>query len=244
MRGQGVIQAPKLSTRLQAELDDLRARYGIEPTAEEILWLARACDRCDNPSDTERLDLIGCPREIGKTGVYLWQLTVGASCWLDEFAARWWGEKSKRYYWALVYALAHARTSGAFTSLVDEGVAAKKIHEFGNSLTASSREIEYSVDVALGRPSEHVPSSKKKEEQGKKADWLEIVRGIEVGTGIKADEWLWGRSAAYTIRAYGEMRQIITARAGGKPSHERTSLDAALNNLARIKKAIKVRHDE
>jgi len=225
-----------LSQRLRIELDDLRERYGVEPSIEEVLWLSKACDRCDNPYTHERIDLMDIPCPVG--GVHVWPLTIGAACWLDAYASAWWGKSDELYFWALAYALVNARDSNAFRHMTDEQTAGEAVKECALRFAVNREELEAAIDFVLGKPFETVPDEKQLAEAKAKMDWARLVQEIETSTGITADIWLWGKSAAYTAQAYCRHREISIALAGGKMRRTRDAMDDAVNNLARVKKAI------
>ena len=232
--------APPLSQRLRIELDDLRERYGVEPSIEEVLWLAKACDRCDNPYELERLDLIDPPCQIGTTGVYLWRLTVSASCWLDGYAFKWWCGSDDLVLWSLTYAMANGRDPKAFECATSQDAAFDKIKELGLRLAVQKEEVEECVDFMLGKPSEKVPDSKARAAKLAQTDWSRFVQFLETQTGIAADVWLWGKSAHYALQAYTHHHETIIALAGGKANGTKTlePLSMALTELAKVKNAI------
>jgi len=55
--------------------------------------------------------------------------------------------------------------------------------------------------------------------------------------------WLWGKSAAYTARAYLEHRRIINAVAGNE-TEMTDALDDALTALAIVKRNLWIKHNE
>ena len=135
-----------MSLRLQAELDKLKAS-GIAPgdlTASELAALVRACDRCDNPFSAANAEAAGFPVKV-REGVWLWRPTAGAVVWLDEYAARWWGEDSLHYKWAAVYAMLHARERDAFMKMTDERDGISVSRRNSMSILMSSTGISFSM---------------------------------------------------------------------------------------------------
>lgn len=226
------------SLRFRTECADLENRVGVPLSAAEAVKLWLACDRVDHPYKGRNLDLIGKPVVNGNLTLY--KLTVGASVWLDECAEKWWGNNTGEYFWALVYSLAHGRTVGAFDSLLDKNSAEKTINKWQKTITLTRGEVEEAVDAILdiGRD---IPSSKeqaqRQTQQPQDIDWSGLIQELEITTGIPAHEWLYGKSAEYTLRAYSKHRDILILTAGGNPDSV-DELDTAITQLARTKKQI------
>ena len=68
-----------------------------------------------------------------------------------------------------------------------------------------------------------------------------IVARLETHSGIPRDEWIWGRTARYCIRAYADIRRYARESGMGGAERVRDELDEAVNALARLKKSIKRR---
>ena len=228
--------------RLEAELAGIRSRFGTIDglTADEIAALVDACRRADSPFGSAHKELLGMPAAVLR-GYEFRPLTIGASVWLDEYAAKWWGDDSNRYFWALVYALVHGYERAAFTSLTSEEAARRAISRMTLRFAFGRKALERAVDAALGRRT----PDKRAGDDGDESpmDWSAVVAELEAATGIRRDEWLWGRSEQYTAWAYSKMRRLVAMRAGDRDSGKRIldSLDRAIQNLAEIKHGIKTR---
>ena len=235
-----------MNLRLQQELNDLRARFGSldRLTADELEELVDCCRRADHPFAEKAKALLDAPAATLR-GVPFYPLTVGASIWLDEYAEKWWGDDNNRYFWALVYALVHARARAAFACLTSEDSARRAIRRMALHFVFSRRALEEAVDKALGRSGNDAPDTREPDAAEREAamtDWSAMVARLEVESGIVRDDWLWGRSAEYTVRAYHELH-VFAARASGGDDRRRMfdELDRAINALARLKKRIKER---
>lgn len=228
--------------RLEAELAGIRSRFGTIDglTADEIAALVDACRRADSPFGSAHKELLGMPAAVLR-GYEFRPLTIGASVWLDEYAAKWWGDDSNRYFWALVYALVHGYERAAFTSLTSEEAARRAISRMTLRFAFGRKALERAVDAALGRGEQKKDSADADNDDP--LDWSLMVAELEAATGIRRDEWLWGRSEQYTARAYSKMRRLVAMRAGDRDSGKRIldSLDRAIQNLAEIKHGIKTR---
>lgn len=227
--------------RLQNELRRLAARgvSASDLTADEVDALVMACRRAENPYEGVNADAMGKPVMVCD-GVFLWRMTAGASAWLDEYPDKWWGagtEKRPRYFWALVYALIHAREREAFAGLDTEEKAEKAILRCVLRIPATVEEIEYAVDVALGRRTD---TKRRGNFIDESVDWSRIAARLEAHSGIKSEEWLWGRSASYAVRAYNDLLRLAAATSGDAATFERKQdeLDYALNDLTALRAAI------
>ena len=228
--------------RLQNELNDLRSRYKVrldDLTADEIAELVDCCRKVDDPFGGAGVALSDLPVACIK-GVPIYPLTVGASIWLDEYVAEWWGKDNTCYFWALVFAMIHAHEKDVFAQLTDRGKARRRILATCLRFMFDRRTLEQAVDRALGAPSDD--GDRKRNETESHNDWVAFLARLETQTGIHRDEWLWGRSAAYTIRAYRDLHAFAARYAAiGDRVRIFDAMDRALNALARLKKRIKVR---
>ncbi len=232
---------------LENALRDLRDRFGAEAsalTADEMFDLVECVRRAESPFADVNADAMGFPVKVCE-GVYLWRLTAGASAWLDDYAGVWWGGErdGKRYFWALCYALAHARSKEAFIGLDTPQKAHDAIRKFALRVPATQKELALAVDKALGRTDDADDPKRGATPQKENAlDWAALVARLEGQSGIRADEWLWGRSAGYAVRAYNDLatfaRRYGAATGGGEERRMKDLLDEAMNALARCKARI------
>ena len=229
-----------MSLRLQKELADIKARFGSLDalTADELEEIVDCCRRMDDPFGDASASLLDVP-VAHLRGADFRRLTVGASIWLDEYADRWWGGDDSRYFWALVYALTHSGDPDAFLPLQTERAARAAILRTALRFAFSRRALERAVDAALGRTD--AAPRRMPGEPRVKTEWFSILASLESASGVPLKEWLWGRSAAYTVKAYQEMRHLASMRGGSEGARMFDELDAAINALARAKKRIKDR---
>lgn len=215
--------------RLESEIAKLKSA-GVslaDLTAAEVAELVRACDRCDNPFGAVNAEAAGFPVKV-RDGVSLWRLTAGAIVWLDEYAARWWGEDTAAYKWATVYAMRHARDAAAFHTLTDEADAYRAIR--ADLLTLNCTEEE--IDAALARFNDD--GGDKRRPPVTAPDWRALAAMVEARTGIKAEEWIWGRAALSLADSYNRLCQFAAAEGGAKPPRMKDELDKAIIRLARV----------
>ncbi len=228
--------------RLQTELNDLRSRFKVrldDLTADEIVSLVDCCRRVDNPYGEAGVVLSDLPVARIK-GVDIYPLTIGASIWLDEYAEEWWGRDNICYFWALVFAMVHAHDRDVFANLTERGKARRAILATCLRFVFDRRTLEEAVDKALGTSGND--GGKVTPGPEMRNDWVAFLARLETQTGIRKDEWLWGKSAMYTIRAYRDLHAFASKYAANKDKvRVFDAMDRALNALARLKKSIKDR---
>lgn len=223
-------------------LRDLKTRFGVEAsdlTPDELFELVEAVKRIENPFREVNADALGFPVKVCD-GLYFWKLSAGASAWLDDYAADWWGDEKneKKYFWALCYALANSRKREAFVSLDTPRIAYKAIRKFVLGIPANQRELALAVDKVLGRvPDDDDPKNGKTKLLEHAIDWSHVAARLESESGIKQEDWLWGRSASYTIKAYNDLKAFAKryGAAGGEGAERLADeLNKALTSLAKV----------
>ena len=222
-------------------LRDLGTRFGVtaaDLAPDELFQLVEAVRRVENPFAEVNADAIGFPVKVCE-GTYFWKLSAGAYAWLGDYAARWWGGErdEKRYFWAMAYAAANSRNKDAFVGLDTEAAAYRAIRRSVMRMAATPGEIAVALDKILGRVDDDDDPRRRRGNLVRKAtDWSHIAARLESESGICADEWLWGRSAVYTMKAYDDLaafarRYVAAGGAGGDRLMD--ELDDAMNALAR-----------
>jgi len=166
---------------------------------------------------------------------------VGASVWLDEYAAKWWGDNNTCYFWALVFAIVHGHERDTFANLTERHTARAAILNTCIRLAFTRKEVEKAIDKALGRIDN--PFAEDREVDGNAhTDWVAFLARLETQTGIAKEEWLWGKSASYTVRAYQDLHTFAASyAANGSKVRVFDEMDRAINAMARLKKSIKDR---
>lgn len=223
-----------MTPRLKNEIARLSSK-GVsltDLTPEELVNFIHAVERCDNPYARINADAIGIPVEVCE-GVYFWRLTIGAIVWLEEFAGRWFTDRPEANFWATAYACRHAREKDAFVKLTTEEAAYEAIRNDILQLPCTTEEVTTAVNICLDID---IPQKPAKRVAEAKNAWEAIVRRLEVGTGIKRDEWLFGCSYEYAIEAHADMLELGRALAGtsGK-KNSKDQLDKAVEALELIK---------
>ena len=237
-----MIAKPTIHPMAEQHLRELRERWGIEPDLSEALWIVQLCDRVLHPTG-DRADLCGLPVRAGVSDVWLWPVTIGAGIFIEARLQRWYGGDNRRGTLALAWVLAHARDSQALRQAArGREFADALIDEWTAGLTCTVPELEAALDELLP------PSPEKKDEQEPAepagANWPEIVRELEVITGLPADHWLWDISRDGTVSAWLKARAVVAAKAVGTAPLMLAEIDAALQYLATAKAAIIKAHKD
>ena len=232
--------------RFQKEAQSLRERHGIgmdDLTAGELAALVHAVERVCSPYTDMNVELVERPVFVCK-GVWFWRPTAGAQIWLDEYAAKWWPKKSRRWKWAQVYALKNARDAEAFAPLVTRWEAEKAIVACALRLPVHGAELQDAINRAYGIMPHDAPRKARSRVERMRAeaetDFAAIVARLEVESGIPRSIWLWERSIVYAMNAYCQMHEFAAAfsMSGKDRSRMVDELDDAMRNLAAVKAAI------
>lgn len=227
-----------MSAHFEKEVAELRQR-GItldQLTADEVEELVLACKRMANPFSECNLEAVGMPVVLAD-GTTLYNLTIGASVWLDEFAFKWWGKQTKAYFWALVYALANGRTPESFSGEMTSPEKAKeRIVKMAARIHITEDELLDGIYRAMHNRRERTENASGRIERG--TDWGELIRTMEATTGIPSRYWAWECSSDWVVREYHKQRQFIKAMKGEREVRMKDELDYATNALARIRSSI------
>lgn len=226
-----------MSVLLQAEIAKLSSQ-GVaagDLLPGEMEALVHACDRMASPFSAVNVEAAGFPVRVSE-GVTLWRLSVGAIVWLDEFAARWWGEGSEAFKWATVYAMRHGRDRGAFSGLVEEEAAYRAVRD--DAVTVDCTEDE--IAAAMGRFHVGGADAPPPPRGGWRAqtDWRALVQDLAARTGIDEQAWAWGRSAEECAAVFHRHCEFAAASGGARVPRMRDELDRATTHLARVEAGI------
>lgn len=226
--------------RLQVELDDLRERFGVPVdalTADEIAAMVDCCRRIDNPYSDMNADLISPGVDVRGTRFY--PITIGAAIWLENYVAQWWPNDDRRYFWALAYACANANDPDAFMEVVTREEAERRIKRLGLRFVFSRKALQNALNKCLGSTDDTTEDRKASDEAI--MDWSRLVVRLEAHSGIQRDDWIWKRTARYSVMAYDDIRRYAKEISNEKAERAKDDLDRALEALARLKRSIKAR---
>lgn len=225
-----------MNVLLEKELAELGAK-GITPndlTADELFALVKGVERMQKPFRDANIELVGFP-VILTDGTTLFNLTIGATVWLDEYAGEWWDTNTKTYFWAMVYALVHGRDRSAFEGMTDRETARSKIVKLALSIHVTEEELLEGIERAVHRLGGGEKTIARIEQD---TDWSEIVRSLELHTGLPAEKWVWDKSADWCVKEYNKQRRYAEALKGGSSPRMKDELDFATSALARVRYTI------
>ena len=100
------MEAPGIHPKLTAALDAFRAA-GVQPTDEEIIWLALLRQKCDRPSDGSLAWPMGAP--LKAAGENWWQMHRPAEIWFDRAFKAFEGSQRGQVL-AFMFAHAHSQS--------------------------------------------------------------------------------------------------------------------------------------
>ena len=234
---------PTLSRYAAGGVRELRER-GIEPTHDEVIWLHELGKRVESPGG-ERLDRIGFPVRLGN--VYLWRLTVMASEWLHQFAFEWWRDDAFMVTASLAFASAHGRGLPfhglGLSHYVDEREVRAAVAGWFRTLTVSADELESALDMLLAREdADAPPPDVKRQAESAGIAWADVLRDMEVLTGLPADHWATRMSRDDVVDAYARAHAIHAARGGAGVGSSTKQTDNAIRVFRRAIVAIVKAH--
>ena len=235
---------PKLSPVAEAHIRELRERWQVEPTVEEILWINELASDMECPCRGERFDLIGTPVRAGNA--WLWPMTVMSAIWWDDFGHGWFADSGIMYLHALAFALAHGRGAeivvpraswplrsnkrvASLALLTDRADAARAISWWALHVGATRGEVEFAVDACLPPPPTKHPRQQPR--PFAPIDWQTVVHELCLMSGESADYWTKGTSMIATTHAYARAWAILAARAGHSIGNATSPADDALRAL-------------
>lgn len=164
----------------KAELKRLRAS-GINPTDEEIYWLATLGEKITNPNRRTLNPLeAGAPVVAGCE--VLWPLTNQASWWLDIVTG--WFEGINDLY-AVAFAMAKGREHGAFDSYTVKDSAVDAVKEWAQKLTCTPGELAKAVNILLDND-----SPERDLDENDPVDFMNTLAELEVATHQPKETWM------------------------------------------------------
>ena len=145
------VSKPKVRAIVTSAVDEIKAA-GVEPTVEDILWLAHLADQMAHPSPLDSVEVLCAPVKCGRAKLY--PRTIAGDLWLEHCASRWWPAHKcpLMYLLSELYALAHGGNPGVMQSVYSRSVASVKVRVWAAAnLPVSYRQIEVALDAVAGR---------------------------------------------------------------------------------------------
>jgi hypothetical protein len=146
------IQKPEVSALLHAALDEIKSA-GVEPSAEDVIWLHDLCVRQIIPDSTRVDPYIDPPAHIA--GMELWPLTIQAEMWLENYAFQWWNDDNMATVLATAWAMYHSNPNTETNHFLNH---TGRIHSWlairawaFKQLTCSKETLKWACEKILGR---------------------------------------------------------------------------------------------
>lgn len=251
-----MIREPHIPPLAEAHLRELRSRWLIQPTDQEILWIVELSKRVLSARHETDLDLIGDPVRVGDSSIYLWRLTIGCWLWLTKRAMpAVAGQEKIVGQCTMAFALAHARRPEVLLPLVSPKAILDTVQSFMETMPVTEDELTAAVDAALqidredlaeALPRPGLPGVAPSEDAADPVDPIEksnalvsiIPQDIALMTGTDPVYWTWQASRDAAIRAYTQARRYQSATAGAAVPDKQDDLVAALKDLKTAIKTI------
>ena len=143
-----IVLKPRIKALFDSGIKQL-AKDGVDPTAEEIVWLYSLAERAIKSNSGEETAFFNSPIKI--SGIYLYPLTIQASIWIEHYARKWWRNDERKDLWSVAYAMAHAQKPKAFEKLTTRTIAETKLIRFMfRHLFVSQDRLRQAVTQILG----------------------------------------------------------------------------------------------
>lgn len=155
-----LIPKPRLRALFDTSVTDLQSA-GVTLNPFEFYWLGTLCERCiERPGHAP--DFSRPAFECG--GVSFYYLTVGASTWLQDYAAQWWPATSDRWtdqnadmdLLSTAYAMAYAYEPDKFQKLAAKDHARLVIRTWASRLSCGERELVRAIKSWSGEADQQV----------------------------------------------------------------------------------------
>lgn len=225
--------ASRLHPIAAGEIAGLRDE-GIEPTADQIVWLDRIARRYDQP----RLDApaAGEPVQAGD-GCWLWPLTIQASRWYAR-AVQWFDGDAELEGLTLAFALAHSRTEGVFEFMPHAGTAQSRIEQWAGQLACTQAELIIAVNRVL-HVDEGIPYLDEGESGASVTTDADIVASLCAQCGGSPEQWerMVCRDYIWT-----QIRAINAQEGAGADGSARPEFESVTRDLGWALLAIRIAH--
>jgi hypothetical protein len=206
-----IIQKPIVSPLVNSALDEIRKR-GVEPSAEDIVWLHYSAQKMTGRDVRDIPVLLDLPLEVG--GTLLWPMCRGAALWFRFVALPLFGDDVR----VLAFALAFGRDAEGLQRLNARAQIADKVNTWANTLSCTAQALEEAVDRVVMGDSEPVDIDSPLE--NKKMQYRAVNYGESVALlchnypGTTPAYWLWDVSQDFMDDCYSHIAKMMPGYSG------------------------------
>lgn len=205
--------ANTLSPVAAQAITELREKFGVEPTVDEIVWLHNLGQRVENPGGAPHAGLAGAPVCVGN--VALWPLSMGASRWFLEVGEPLFG-KQKFGELVLAYAMAHSRQPEVLWRFTSPDAVRSAVKDWQRVVGVRWRELEAALYIAQGREPIRPPPDPKAEPipayQTERNLRVVIAELCAEHPGTTPDYWRWGTGMTEALECLYAVRSQKRAK--------------------------------
>lgn len=154
------IPTTRTSLLFKSAIQEL-AKSGVVPDPEDSVWLHSICERVVSTGKKKIAPFSDPVVEIN--GVRFYELSVGASSWIEDYAYSWWADAPSGGFissWtepnhnldvlATAYAMAHSRDKDAFSSLIEEEHARLVIRTWALKIPITFKQLKNAINFYIG----------------------------------------------------------------------------------------------
>lgn len=203
-----------LHERAEAAINGLRAE-GIDPTLDEVVWLNDVARELDSGSPLSA----GIPYRAGDS-LWLWPFTIQGAAWYAR-VLDWYAEDEDGAFFALAYALAYGRQSGAFYLLQDAVAARKQVDSWKRVLRCTVDELTYAIRGCLSQDDSQIRLPGEEIDGFREPDWGAEIADIIEAVGGTPQQWECEVTRAYFNRQIAAVnRQRMAVMDDDRPSQK------------------------
>ena len=229
-----MLERTRLEPLAAQHVKELRERFHIEPTLDDILWLHDLAKRVMRPGGAPHAGLAGAPVRVGN--LTLWPMTIGAGEWFATVGLPLCEAKNAMGIYVTAYAMACARQPEVLLPIASWSQLRDCLKQFRRGMGVRAKELVAAVQCVLERDSIEMT--------GRGDDELEPERD-DIGTyrkliaklltcypGSSPDYWRWGLARSDAIRMVAAWHEQQTRP--GQPQGEDPYFKAFIAARAKI----------
>jgi len=206
---------PRLKALFLQGINTLQKK-GIILDAEDTIWLYTLAENAIGKESVN--DYFEAKIKIGRN-LYLQPLTIGATIWLERYAAKWFANNPRKDLWSVAFAMANSDNKKLITGLTDRQTAWRTIRKFMfRNFFISETKLLKAVNSLLAETNYDYVTINENEYKVDATGWGVIVSTLSSKYGIHPINLLWN----YSIQSITELIKNIP--------HE-SSKQSAMDNI-------------